>query len=155
MSSADACVYSHSTIPNINEQQILNDVEACFTSFKSFVGLMHNFTHYDRPLLVCSIQLIPKGLSCLVKYEKKNIFFVVLTKDKGIGLLFAFYVNFSCKTLRNTILYTTPRLAASLSPGTGGGNVAEWSARRTQPTGVASRQLILFVSKYLSGVPVN
>lgn len=30
---------------------MLNDVEACFTSFKSFVGLMHNFTHYDGPLL--------------------------------------------------------------------------------------------------------
>ena len=73
-SSANACVYSHSTIRNINEQQMLNVVEACFTSFKSFVGLMHNFTHYDGPLLVCSIQLIPKGLSYLVKYEKKNIF---------------------------------------------------------------------------------
>lgn len=35
---------------------------------------MHNFTHYDRQLLVCSIQLIPKGLSYLVKHEKKNIF---------------------------------------------------------------------------------
>lgn len=53
---------------------MLNDVEACFTSFKSFVGLMHNFTHYDGPLLVCSIQLIPKGLSYLVKYEKENFF---------------------------------------------------------------------------------
>jgi len=78
-SSANACVYIHSTISwtirNINEQQILNDFEACFNSFKSFVGLMHNFTHYDKPLLVCStIQLIPKGLSYLVKYEKKNIF---------------------------------------------------------------------------------
>lgn len=51
---------------------------------------MHNFTHYDRQLLVCSIQLIPKGLSYLVKHEKKNIFFVVLTKVKVIGLLFAF-----------------------------------------------------------------
>ena len=74
-SSANACVYSHSTIRNINEQQMSNDVEACFTCFKSFVGLMHNFTHYDRPLLVCStIQLIPKGFSYLGKYEKKNIF---------------------------------------------------------------------------------
>ena len=74
VSSANACVYSHSTIRNVNEQQMLNEVEACFTSFKSFVGLMYNFTHYDGPLLVSSIQLIPKGLSYLVKYEKKNIF---------------------------------------------------------------------------------
>ena len=35
MSSANARVYSHSTIRNINEQQMLNDVETCFTSFIS------------------------------------------------------------------------------------------------------------------------
>ena len=33
-SSANARVYSHS-IRNINEQQMLNDVETCFTSFTS------------------------------------------------------------------------------------------------------------------------
>ena len=33
VSSANARVYSLSSIRNINEQQMLNEVEACFTSF--------------------------------------------------------------------------------------------------------------------------
>lgn len=88
---------------------MLDDVEACFTSFKFFVGLMHNFTHYDRQLLVCSIQVIPKGLSYLVKYEKENIFLLFQLKLKSLG--YSLHFRSTCPVRLWETLYFTLDLA--------------------------------------------